>query len=481
MQAAKAPALSETARVKFGFEQLRPGQREAMESVMAGRDTLAVLPTGAGKSAIYQIPALLLDGPTVVVSPLIALQKDQSQNLSGHEVGGAAVVNSHTHVREKAKTLQTLEKGNLEFIFVTPEQLAKGEILESLRESKPSLFVVDEAHCVSEWGHDFRPDYLKLGCAIEALGHPTVLALTATASQQVRDEIAVRLQMREPAIIVKGFDRPNISLRVDTFQTEDDKRAALIHRVGWSEGAGIVYVASRRHAEELAREISADGTNVCSYHGGMAAKERNPVQDAFMSGEARVIVATSAFGMGIDKPDIRFVYHYDIPHSVDEYYQEIGRAGRDGEPAEACLFYRAEDLNIHKFFAGSGKLDAAKIARVAEAIEKKDGPATVKDLAAETAIAPTKVTRAIQKLEDAGAVQKVPEGVVAVAENAEELKAAALTAGGESEQRHESELQRIAGMRDYAERRGCRRAYILRYFGEDAAEHCGTCDNCGCN
>ncbi|MCU1257376.1 MAG: ATP-dependent helicase, RecQ family [Bryobacterales bacterium] len=446
-----------------------------MESVIAGRDTLAIFPTGAGKSAIYQITAVLLNGPTVVVSPLIALQKDQVETLAAQDVGGAAVVNSHTRAREKKDTLEELEAGGLEFFFVTPEQLANPKIMDSLREAKPSLFVVDEAHCVSEWGHDFRPDYLKLGAAIEALDHPTVLALTATASQPVRDEIIARLAMREPRVIVKGFDRPNIKLRVDHFQSEAEKKDALLHRVSWAEGSGIVYVSSRRHAEDLALEIPG----ATHYHGGMTAKERNPVQEAFMSGEVRVIVATSAFGMGIDKPDIRFIFHYDIPHSVDSYYQEIGRAGRDGEPAEAVLFFRSEDLNIHKFFAGGGKLDVKKVERVAEALEAKDAPVSVKDLAAETDLSRAKVTKAVQRLEDAGAVRQSPEGIVAVAENAEELREAAQIAVGESEQRHQAELFRIERMRAYAELRECRRAYLLHYFGEEAPESCGNCDNCG--
>ncbi len=469
--------LLETAREKFGYHQLRPGQREAIESVIEGRDTLAILPTGAGKSAIYQIPAVLLDGPTVVISPLIALQKDQVQNLQAHDVGGAEILNSHTSNNVKEEALEELKAGNLEFIFLTPEQLSKPEVFRRVQAAKPSLFVVDEAHCISEWGHDFRPDYLKIGDAIEALGHPRVLALTATASEPVRNEIVARLGMREPRMVIQGFDRPNIQLNVVTFPTDQQKMEEVVKRVSWAEGSGIVYVSSRRHAEHLAQELNEHGITALHYHGGLSAKQRNPIQEDFMSGNIRVIVATSAFGMGIDKPDIRFVYHCDIPASLDEYYQEIGRAGRDGEPAEAILFYCTKDLGIHKFFAGGGKLDQNKIELVARAVESKESAATVKELTEETGLSKTKVLKATQRLEEVGVIQCTEEGVT-LAPDAPDLTEAATAASDENTRRHEAELFRIERMRAYAEMLDCRRAYLLRYFGEEAPETCSHCDNC---
>ncbi|MDQ6675991.1 MAG: RecQ family ATP-dependent DNA helicase, partial [Acidobacteriota bacterium] len=343
---------------------------------------------------------------------------------------------------------------------------------------KPSLFVVDEAHCISEWGHDFRPEFLKLGAAVEALGHPRILALTATASQPVREEIAARLGMRDPTIIVKGFDRPNISLRVEPFQTESEKEDSLLRRIGWADGSGIIYVSSRNRAEKLAQAISERDIRAMHYHGGMPAKQRHFVQDEFMAGRIPVIVATSAFGMGIDKPDIRFVYHYDIPHSVDSYYQEIGRAGRDGEPAQAILFFRPEDLNIHKFFAGGGKLDTEKLERVVRAVQQTDAPLTLKQLAEQTKLSKAKVTKAIQRLEDAGAIQENTNGAVTAAETSVNVEEAAHLAQTDETRRHEAELFRIGKMRDYAELLSCRRAYLLHYFGEEGPAQCGSCDNC---
>ncbi len=467
--------VAATAKKTFGYESLRPGQKEAIDSVIAGIDTIAVFPTGAGKSAIYQIPAVMLDGPTVVISPLIALQKDQVDSLRAHNAGGAAVVNSHTRAADKEEFLGELESGDLEFIFLTPEQLAKPEILARVQEAKPSLFVVDEAHCISEWGHDFRPDFLKLGAAIEALGHPRVLALTATASQPVREEIALRLGMREPNVIVKGFDRPNIRLRVETFRNKTDKLEDLLKRVSWQGGSGIVYVSSRARAEQIAQEICERDIRAMHYHAGLPAKERSYIQDEFMSGRIPVIVATSAFGMGIDKHDIRFVFHFDIPHSLDAYYQEIGRAGRDGEPAEAILFYRAEDMNIHKFFAGGGKVNEEALDRIARVVQEKDAPVTMKQIAEETHLSKAKVAKAVQRLEDAGAIAETPDGGLTADENATDGVHAA---GQENEQRHAAEVKRMDEMRAYAETVGCRRAAILRYFGEQSAEFCGNCDHC---
>ncbi|HEX2178273.1 MAG TPA: ATP-dependent DNA helicase RecQ, partial [Actinomycetota bacterium] len=337
---------------ELGFSKLRPGQREAIEAALDGSDTLAVMPTGSGKSAIYQIAGRLLPGPTIVVSPLIALQADQVDSLEDSPAGEAGQTNSTISAADRREAFEDLASGDLEFLFLAPEQFRKPEVMERIAASKPSLFVVDEAHCVSSWGHDFRPDYLLLGPVVEELGRPPVLALTATASPPVREEILEQLRMREPAVVVRGFDRPNLHLAVRTFSDDHDKREDFLAAVVEADKPGIAYAATRRRAEEVAEALTARGVQADFYHGGMATGRRTQVHTAFLEDELEVVVATTAFGMGIDKPNVRFVYHHDVADSLDSYYQEIGRAGRDGEPADATLFYRAEDLGLRRFFAG---------------------------------------------------------------------------------------------------------------------------------
>ena len=446
--------------------------------MLAGRDVLAVMPTGSGKSAIYQIPAVAVSGPTIVVSPLIALQKDQAETLDELDTGGAAVVNSATPAGIRREAFEDFEGGDLEFLFLTPEQLAKPEILDTVRAAEPSLFVVDEAHCISEWGHDFRPDYLHLGEVIEALGHPQVLALTATAGQQVRDEIISRLGMRDPAVVVHGFDRPNIHLAAETFESENDKLEALLRRVDWATKPGIVYVASRKHAVEIAAALSERGIRAFAYHGGMPAKERGPLQDDFMADKFDVIVATSAFGMGVDKPNVRFVFHYDAPHSIDAWYQEIGRAGRDGERAEALLFYRPEDLRIHKFFAGGSRIAEDQVQRFVEAFEDAAGPLDEQAIKDATGLSKTKIVRLLSRLTEMGAVECTDAGAMLPEDKASEAAAIIQEAAGEEERLHQAELERIERMRAWAELLTCRREYVLSYFGEKASPRCEFCDNC---
>src|SRR3954454_11575538 len=469
--------IDRTARDVLGFEALRPGQREAIESVLAGRDTLAVLSTGSGKSAIYQIAGLLTKGATVVVSPLIALQRDQVDALRERALG-AAQLNSSVPAGEREEALAELEEDALEFLFLAPEQLANAEVLDELAAAEPSLVVIDEAHCISEWGHDFRPDYLRLGAAIETLGHPPVLALTATAAPPVRAEIVERLGLRDAELVVRGFDRPNLALAVERFHEERRKDEALLDAVVAADKPGIVYAATRKRTEELAAALAERGVASCPYHAGLRSAERENAQERFMDSELEAIVATTAFGMGVDKGDVRFVFHAEVPESVDSYYQEVGRAGRDGEPARAVLFYRPEDLGLRRFFAGSGHVGADELSEVSEVVGAARDPVEPAELQERTDRSQSKLATAVSRLEDAGAVEVLPTGHVAARPDAPPLDDAVRDALEEEEDRREFERSRLEMIRAFAETDGCRREFVLSYFGEPFQVPCGHCDNC---
>jgi ATP-dependent DNA helicase RecQ len=476
--------IRQTATARLGYESLRAGQEEALVALLAGHDTLAVMPTGSGKSAIYQIAAALIPGPTVVISPLLALQQDQVESIAAQDVGEAVAVNSALSARERQEAFEALAETDLEFIFLAPEQFSNSETLEQLQAAQPSLFVIDEAHCISEWGHDFRPDYLRLGAVIETLGRPKVLALTATAAPTVRNEIIERLGMQNPQVIVQGFDRPNIWLGVRQFDEEVKKEKALIKQVAKAKKPGIVYVATRKKAEEIAAALADKGVKAIAYHAGMKAKEREAAQTTFMSGKADVIVATTAFGMGIDKPNIRFVMHHHISDSVDSYYQEIGRAGRDGEKAFALLFYCPEDLNLRRFLSSSGQLEVEQVEQVASAIQEQEEPIQPEELQDQTGLSPSKLTTVLNRLEAVGVAEILPTGEVMAGEalagddsdlDLNQAAEAALSAQERYQQYVRSRLEMVRG---YAEVQGCRREYILNYFGEQLEQSCRFCDNC---
>ena len=458
MAGRRSTRVREIAREVLGYDRLRPGQEEAIRAVLGGRDTLAVLSTGSGKSAIYQLAGVQIEGPTVVVSPLIALQQDQVRAIEEQELGGAVALNASMSDGQREAAFAAIEAGHAEFVFLAPEQLAKPDVVERLAAAGPSLFVVDEAHCISQWGHDFRPDYLGLARAAEDLGRPVILALTATAAPPVRQEIAARLGMEDPAVVVRDFDRPNIALDVRNVADDDAKLTALLDARPGGEGAAIVYVATRRAAESVAAALTGAGLPAAAYHAGMAAGERTRVQEGFMAGEPPCVVATIAFGMGIDKPDVRLVAHYDISDSLDAYFQEIGRAGRDGEAARALLLYRPEDLALRRFFGGESEFEPEELEQAAaEAGGERDTAALA------------------ERLEWPEARVKRALALLGVAEEGEDTVAGAL----EAQERRQGYLRtRMEMLRGYAETRGCRREFLLSYFGEPFAGPCDNCDNC---
>jgi ATP-dependent DNA helicase RecQ len=474
-----AARIEKLAKEKLGIEELRPGQLEAIEAVLGGRDTLAVMSTGYGKSAIYQLAGETLDGPTIVVSPLIALQRDQVEAIEDHIGDGeAAELNSTVSAKKRHELIEALERGEHEFVLLAPEQLAKPEVLAELAETGPSLLVVDEAHCISEWGHDFRPDYLQLGAFAERLDRPTILALTATASPPVRREIIERLGMVDPAQVIRGFDRPNLHFAVRRFSEAREKEAALVEAVAAAPKPGIVYIATRKASEELAEALAGAGVKAEAYHAGLPAKHRGELQDRFMADEVETIVATTAFGMGIDKANVRFVFHAGPSDSIDSYYQEVGRAGRDGEPGEAVLFYRPEDEAVRHFLAGAGGVDGEELEAVGRAVEAADGEADPAALLEHLKLSRSKVLEAVGRLEETGWLEIGDAGEVRRAPGGPTLEHAVQQGVRESGERREFDKTRLAMMRSYAETEGCRRDHILSYFGEEHEVPCNYCDNC---
>jgi ATP-dependent DNA helicase RecQ len=451
--------IAAEAKRLLGFSSLRLGQEEAISLLLKGQDVVVVQPTGSGKSAIYQIAGELIGGSTVIVSPLIALQKDQADSIDAErKLEDPVVVNSMRRASEQREAMERIEQGEARYIFLAPEQLRKRETMEHLQSGGVSLFVIDEAHCVSQWGHDFRPDYLQLSIAIESLGHPPVLAMTATASKQVRDEIIARLGLRKPKVIVQGFDRPNISLRVDHFGTEDEKLEAVMRRVTFADTPGIVYVSTHKRAESIAEELQQRGVEAVCYHGAVKAKERDEIQDRFMHGDAPVIVATNAFGMGVDKPDIRFVYHADVSESLDSYYQEIGRAGRDGKPAEAVLFFRPGDIGVQTYKTSSGKVNTEELEQVAGVLAEQNSPIDINELVEMTELSARKLINTLHKLEEVGAAEQLPTGNVQLSTE-QSVEDIAQAAAQQQEQQKELRKYRLEQMKAYVEHRGCRREF----------------------
>jgi ATP-dependent DNA helicase RecQ len=339
----------EALKKHFGFTDFLEGQAEVIDSVLAHQNAVVVMPTGGGKSLCYQLPAVMMDGVTLVVSPLIALMKDQVDTLVARKIP-TTFINSSIGYGETNRRLSEIRRGLYKLVYVAPERFRSQAFMDAIGTVKVRLFAVDEAHCISHWGHDFRPDYLRLKDAVQRIGHPQIIALTATATEKVRADISEQLGLQDPRYLVAGFDRPNLALRVEHVSSEKEKLETLKRIIKTAGGAGIIYTATRKSVEQVSAKLKMAGLSVEPYHGGMGELERTRTQDSFMTGRVQAIIATNAFGMGIDKRDIRFVAHYHIPGSIEAYYQEVGRAGRDGLPAECMLLFNYADTRTQQFF-----------------------------------------------------------------------------------------------------------------------------------
>ena len=473
-------------RQLFGFEQFREGQEEVIEATLAGKDAVVVMPTGSGKSLCYQLPALLRNGATLVVSPLIALMKDQVDALQARGLP-ATFINSSINEAEQHKRIEGVRKGQYKLVYVAPERFRSPRFIAALQSVSVSLLAIDEAHCISTWGHDFRPDYLRLKTVRESLKKPQTIALTATATPYVRSDIIQQLGLTSPQTFVSGFDRPNLSIQVKHVQKERDKFSSIRRLAEAVDGPGIIYASTRKAVEELGQVLNGYGLATATYHGGMSDGVRIKEQDLFMGGGKRIIVATNAFGMGIDKSDIRFVVHFQMPGSIEAYYQEIGRAGRDGLNSTCLLLFNYADKNTHDFFIEGSYPEVTLVRQVYDALYAI-GSRMVQLSTSEIARRVGErnemaVQSCIYLLERAGHIERTgtrnrrddsrgillldPKPATQLRINQQDLaRRAAL------------ERHKLREMIEFCYTENCFRAYILDYFGDRHRRECGTCGNC---
>jgi ATP-dependent DNA helicase RecQ len=471
----------------FGFREFREPQGEVISGILSGQDVFVVMPTGGGKSLCYQLPAILLDGVTVVVSPLVALMKDQVDALVARGLS-ATLINSTISAAEQQQRIRRMREGEFKLVYIAPERFRSRSFREALGQITIGLFAIDEAHCISQWGHDFRPDYFRLGSVLEELGRPQVAAFTATATPEVRADIVKRLGLETPSVFVAGFARPNLRFLVTEIERESEKYNRLRDLIRCHR-TGIVYCATRKRVDQVSQELKSWGIRAVSYHGGIDDAAREEAQNRFTQNDCEVAVATNAFGMGIDRADIRFVVHFEIPGSLEAYYQEAGRAGRDGEPAECELLFNYADTRIQDFFINGSNPSVELIRNVYlllrnMANEQGEIERSIHDIAARVDQENNEmaVHSAITILDRHGVIDRydIPgkriRGTRLLQGNLQPFQLPIdIAALREKEKRDRAKLKSVV---DYAYGRECRQKIILRYFGDPDYTVCGACDRC---